>query len=137
MFTNAKAVLVASDSVHAQITAANLNFDHQHYAQAADYYRQSLASDPQNPALRTDLALSLSQFGNIDEALHEAQTVLAPNPDFVPALNLAATLNFRQGNNDAAIALWTHLLAVNPHFSGKNRVDALISLATQRKIAPK
>lgn len=109
---------------------ADLYFDHQQYAEAASFYRQLLAVEPNEIAVRTNLGLALWQQKDADGALRELQTVLEHDPNFAPALE-AYGLVLWQAKHDSrqAVAAWKHLLATNPNYSGRSRVEAMMGAA--------
>ena len=128
MFSQPKAYLVAGEHNQLLVEQAHREFDHQHYAESAALYREAMAAGPQTLGVQTDLALALWEQGDAPGALTEVQKVLATSPDFAPALDLNGTILLRTKKDAAgAVAAWEHLLAANPGYAGRERVQMLLS----------
>jgi putative PEP-CTERM system TPR-repeat lipoprotein len=80
------------DSLPAMLALGNLYTRKKDFKSAADTYNEALRTHPDNPKVLECQALILESSGNINEAIKKYQTILAKNPDFVPAINNLAYL---------------------------------------------
>jgi tetratricopeptide (TPR) repeat protein len=106
----------------------NLYYDAQQYPGAVDYYGRELQIKPSDTAVRTDLATAYWYMGNADTAIAEfnkALTYAPTNPNTLFNLGLVMW----QGKHDSAgaIAEWKKLLAANPNYEGKGKVQQMLS----------
>jgi tetratricopeptide (TPR) repeat protein len=106
----------------------NLYYDAQQYPAAVDYYGRELQIKPSDTAVRTDLATAYWYMGNADTAIAEfnkALTYAPTNPNTLFNLGLVKW----QGKHDSAgaIAEWKKLLAVNPNYESKDKVQQMLS----------
>jgi tetratricopeptide (TPR) repeat protein len=106
----------------------NLYYDAQQYFGAVDYYGRELQIKPSDTAVRTDLATAYWYMGNADTSIAEfnkALTYAPTNPNTLFNLGLVKW----QGKHDSAgaIAEWKKLLAANPNYEGKDKVEQLLS----------
>jgi tetratricopeptide (TPR) repeat protein len=106
----------------------NLYYDAQQYPAAVDYYGRELQIKPSDTAVRTDLATAYWYMGNADTAiaeLNKALTYAPTNPNTLFNLGLVKW----QGKHDSAgaIAEWTKLLAANPNYESKDKVQQMLS----------
>ncbi len=108
----------------------NLYYDAQQYRLAVAYYQRSLQIQPGNTNVRTDLGTAMWYLGDPDRAIDEFNTVLKAEPTKVNALmNLGVVEWQGKMNVPAAIAAWEKLLATNPNFEGRQKVEQLIRQA--------
>ena len=115
-------------------TLGNLNFDHQQYADAASYYRRALEIHPNDVNARTNLGTCLSLTGDPDGAIQQYQTALTYDPDSAATLDALGLVQFHAKHDPkAATATWEHLLAAHPSYSGRPRIEALLSAAKLAK----
>jgi tetratricopeptide (TPR) repeat protein len=110
------------------IGVANLYYDAQQYPIAVDYYSRALKSKPSDAAVRTDMATAYWYMGNADTAIAEfnkALTYAPNNPNTLFNLGLVKW----QGKHDAAgaIADWKKLLAANPGYEAKDKVEQMLA----------
>lgn len=85
---------------------------------AAAAFREGLALDPENPALRTRLATALSMQGDNEAAVAELERAVATAPDFPQAhFGLATTLAL-EGRTDEAIERFRTVLRLQPDHVG-------------------
>jgi tetratricopeptide (TPR) repeat protein len=106
----------------------NLYYDAQQYSVAVDYYERALQIKPSDASVRTDMATAYWYMGNADRAIAEFNTALtyAPtNPSTLFNLGLVKW----QGKHDGAgaIADWKKLLAANPNYEAKDKVEQMLS----------
>ena len=106
----------------------NLYYDAQQYPVAVDFYGRVLQSRPSDAAVRTDLATAYWYLGNADAAIAEfnkALTYAPNNPNTLFNLGLVKW----QGKHDSvgAIADWKKLLATNPGYEAKDKVEQMLS----------
>ena len=106
----------------------NLYYDAQQYPGAVDYYGRELQIKPSDTAVRTDLATAYWYMGNADTSIAEfnkALTYAPTNPNTLFNLGLVKW----QGKHDSAgaIAEWKKLLAANPNYEGKDKVEQMLS----------
>ena len=115
----------------------NLYYDAQQYSVAVDYYRRALQSEPSNASVRTDMATAYWYMGNADRAITEFNRALAYSPTNPSTLFNRGLVKW-QGKHDSAgaIADWKKLLATNPHYEAKDKVEQMLS-DVQKQAAPK
>jgi tetratricopeptide (TPR) repeat protein len=106
----------------------NLYYDAQQYPLAVDYYVRELQVKPSDAAVRTDMATAYWYMGNADTALAEFNKALAyapTNPNTLFNLGLVKW----QGKHDSAgaIADWKKLLATNPNYDAKDKVEQMLA----------
>ena len=88
------------------------------WAAAAAAFREGLALDPDNPALRTRLATALSMLGDNATAVAELERAVATAPDFPQAhFGLATTLAL-EGRTEEAIDRFRTVLRLQPDHVG-------------------
>jgi Tfp pilus assembly protein PilF len=97
------------------------------FSSAAEYYRQSLEIDPKNVGVRTDMASCLYYTGDVDGALAQLNKSLTYDPKHAGTLMNIGVIRWK-GKNDVpgAIAAWKKLLALNPDFPQRDRVEHFI-----------
>jgi tetratricopeptide (TPR) repeat protein len=105
----------------------NLYYDAQQYPVAVDYYQRALKVRPADAAVRTDMATAYWYLGNADSAIAEfnkALTYAPTNPNTLFNLGLVKW----KGKMDAAGALadWQKLLATNPSYPEKDKVEQMM-----------
>ena len=114
----------------------NAYYDAQQYPIAVDYYGRALKARPSDAAVRTDRATAEWYMGNADAAIAEFNQALsyAPtNPNTLFNLGLVKW----QGKKDAAgaIADWEKLLAANPNYEEKDKVEHMMAEVKQQSTA--
>ncbi len=110
------------------IGIGNLYYDAQQYPVAVDYYGRALQIKPSDAAVRTDMATAYWYLGNADSAIAEfnkALTYAPTNPSTLFNLGLVKW----QGKHDSAgaIADWKKLLATNPNYAARDKVQQMLS----------
>ena len=108
----------------------NIYYDTQQYSTAIDYYQRALKSQPSNTGVRTDMATAYWYNGNADGAIVEFDKALRFEPNSPNALFNLGIVKW-QGKMDVqgAVAAWQKLLATNPNYEGKEKVQQLIAQA--------
>jgi tetratricopeptide (TPR) repeat protein len=128
-----------SDPNNPDLTAGigNVYYDAQLYPIAVDYYARTLKARPSDAAVRTDMATAYWYMGNADQAIAEFDTALQYAPNNPNTLfNLGVVM--LRGKMDAAgaIADWEKLLAANPNYGEKDKVNEMIAEAKNQPVKP-
>lgn len=108
----------------------NYYYDAQQYPTAVDYYERSLKAKPTDAAVRTDMATAYWYMGNADTAIEEFNKALKYEPNKPNTLFNLGLVKW-QGKMDinGAVADWQKLLATNPNYEGKDKVEQMIAEA--------
>ncbi len=108
----------------------NIYYDTQQYPTAIDYYQRALKIQPANANVRTDLATAYWYTGDPDSAIQQFNQALAYQPSNPNTLFNLGVVQW-QGKMDikSAVATWEKLLATNPNYENKDRVQQLIAEA--------
>lgn len=127
--------ILAADPTNAQANTqlGNLYFDAGRYADAVGPYQKAFAADARNVNLSTDLGTSLWYSGLPDAAIAQFEKSLAIEPNHAQTLfNLGVVR--RDGKKDlaGAIEAWERLLATNPAYFEKDKVQQQLDLARQQ-----
>lgn len=106
----------------------NVYYDAQQYPIAVNYYDRALEARPSDVSVRTDMATAWWYLGNADEAIREfnkALTYAPTNPNTLFNLGIVKW----QGKHDSAgaIADWKKLLAANPNYDQKEKVQQMLT----------
>jgi Flp pilus assembly protein TadD len=106
----------------------NLYYDAQQYATAVDFYTRALQVKPSDASVRTDMATAYWYLGNTDSALAEFNKALAYAPNSPSTLFNLGLVKW-QGKHDSAgaIAEWRKLLAANPNYEGRDKVQEMLN----------
>ncbi len=83
------------------------------YTDAINDFREGLQLDPDNNALRHNLILCLSRLDRNEEALLEADTLVAQSPKYAPALAMRSDLLWDMGDSIGALEWVNKALDVN------------------------
>ena len=115
------------------VSAGNIYYDAQQYPVAISLYGRALQVRPSDAAVRTDMATAYWYTGNTDTAIAEfnqALTYAPTNPNTLFNLGLVEW----QGKKDAAsaIAQWEKLLAANPNYQGRGKVEQMLAEAKKQ-----
>jgi len=124
-----------SDPANADLLAqiGNTYYDAKQYPAAIDYYERSLKSQPANASVRTDLGTAYWYNGEPDAAISEFNEALIYQPNKPDTLfNLGIVKWQGKKDTDGAIAAWEKLLATNPNYENKEKVQSLIAQVRQR-----
>jgi cytochrome c-type biogenesis protein CcmH/NrfG len=108
----------------------NSYYDAQQYQTAIDYYGQALKAKPADASVRTDMATAYWYMGNADSAIEEFNKALKYEPNKPNTLFNLGLVKW-QGKMDinGAVADWEKLLATNPNYEGKDKVEQMIAEA--------
>ncbi|MGB9232884.1 MAG: tetratricopeptide repeat protein [Terriglobales bacterium] len=108
----------------------NFYYDAQQYPTAVDYYGRALKAKPSDAAVRTDMATAYWYMGNADTAIAEFNKSLSYEPNKPNTLFNLGLVKW-QGKMDinGAVADWEKLLATNPNYEGKDKVEQMIAEA--------
>ena len=102
----------------------NLYYDAQQYLIAVDYYGRALKTKPADAAMRTDMATAYWYMGDADRAIAEFTKALTYEPNKPNTLfNLGLVRLKGKMDKAGAVADWEKLLATNPNYEGKDKVD--------------
>lgn len=120
-------------NLQAATQLGNLFYDAGRYADAVPVYQQAFALDPKNVNLSTDLGTALWYSGRADEALAQYEKSLAISPTHAQTL-FNRGIVFQDGKQDLpqAIQSWERLLAGNPGYPERPKVEQLLEQARQR-----
>jgi cytochrome c-type biogenesis protein CcmH/NrfG len=103
------------------------------FKDAAAYFDRALQVDPQNVAVRTEMASCLYYDGDVDGALAQLDEALKISPKDANSLFNLGVIRWK-GKNDAAGAIhaWQELLQTNPNLDRKPIVERMIAEAKQQ-----
>ena len=106
----------------------NVYYDAQQYPNAIDYYVRALKVKPSDAAVRTDLGTAYWYMGNPDAAIAEFKKALVYEPNNPNTLFNLGLVRWK-GKKDGAGALgdWNKLLAANPNYEGKDKVEKMMN----------
>jgi tetratricopeptide (TPR) repeat protein len=112
------------------VNVGNSYYDAQQYPVAVDYYGRALEIKPSDAAVRTDMATAYWYMGDTDRAIAEFNKSLSYEPNKANTLFNLGLVKWR-GKMDVngAVADWEKLLATNPNYEGKDKVEQLIAEA--------
>lgn len=85
-----------------------------HHDKAARYYEQALEMDPENEALMLNAGVELMQIDSNADALRHFYHILYNNPDAVKAIRAAAAAEFKSGNFDKSVSLYSRIFDKHP-----------------------
>jgi cytochrome c-type biogenesis protein CcmH/NrfG len=108
----------------------NLYYDAHVFPVAIDYYQKTLAIDPKNAAVRTDMATAMFYSSDFDHSIAEFDHALKDDPKNGNALFNRGMVKW-QGKMDVkgAVADWEQLLKVNPNYEQADKVREFIAQA--------
>lgn len=111
-------------------SVGNAYYDAQQYPVAVDYYGRALEVKPADASVRTDMATAYWYMGDTDRAITEFNKSLSYEPNKANTLFNLGLVKWR-GKMDisGAVADWEKLLATNPNYEGKDKVEQLIAEA--------
>jgi cytochrome c-type biogenesis protein CcmH/NrfG len=106
----------------------NVYYDAQQYPTAVDYYTRTLKLKPSDAAVRTDMATAYWYMGNADSAIVEFNKALVYEPTNPNTLFNLGIVKWK-GKMDASGAAdaWKRLLAANPNYEAKDKVEQLLA----------
>ena len=101
--------------LEALIGLGNANFDIQRFGRASELYQQVLEIDPHDIRVRTDLASSLRNIGEIHAAIDELENVLALSPEHETALYNIGVIRLNNLQDlEGALTAWEKLMQAHP-----------------------
>ncbi|HYM77687.1 MAG TPA: tetratricopeptide repeat protein [Candidatus Dormibacteraeota bacterium] len=110
----------------------NLYYDAQQYPEAVTYYEGCLKINPKQTDVRTDMATAYHFMGQTDRALREYDEVLKIDSKHANALFNKGMVEWQDKQDmSGAVASWKQLLASNPTYPDRERVQGLIAQAEQ------
>jgi len=110
----------------------NLYYDAQQFPDAVEYYERSLKINPKATDVRTDLGTAYHLMGQPDRAIQEYDDVLKIDGKHANALFNEGMVKWQDKMDvNGAIAAWKRLLATNPEYPQRDRVQQLIARAEQ------
>jgi Tfp pilus assembly protein PilF len=114
----------------------NVYYDAQQYPAAVDYYGRALKSKPADAAVRTDMGTAYWYMGNADSAIAQFNTALTYAPTNPNTLFNRGLVRL-QGKKDSAGAIvdFEKLLAANPNYEGKDKVEQMMAEAKRQSAA--
>ena len=120
------------DTADLLVEIANLYYDAQEYPVAIEYYERSLKLQPANTGARTDMGTAYWYSGNADAAIAEFNKSLSYDPTKANTLFNLGIVKW-QGKHDSAgaLAAWQKLLAANPNYENREKVQQLIAEVKQ------
>jgi cytochrome c-type biogenesis protein CcmH/NrfG len=112
----------------------NVYYDAQQYPIAVDYYERALKINTSDAAVRTDMATAYWYMGDADAAIAEFNKALRYAPNNANTLfNLGLVKWKGKMDSAGAIADWEKLLAANPNYEAKDKVEQMIAEARSRQ----
>jgi cytochrome c-type biogenesis protein CcmH/NrfG len=111
----------------------NIYYDAHQYSTAIDFYQRVLLLRPSNASVRTDMATAYWYAGDADAAIEEFNKALADSPDNPNTLFNLGLVEWK-GKKDAmaAIADWEKLLAANPGYQERGKVEQMLADAKKQ-----
>jgi tetratricopeptide (TPR) repeat protein len=120
-------IAVHPDNAEYHARIADLHFELGHYDNAIIHYRQSLALNPGNPNVETDLATCYHYIGMDDEALEILEKVTREHPDFSQAkFNKGVVLIYGKNDLERGLSIWEDLLRSDPDFQHREELQQRI-----------
>jgi cytochrome c-type biogenesis protein CcmH/NrfG len=108
----------------------NLYYDSQQYSIAVSFYGRALNTKPTDADVRTDMATAYWYMGDADRAIAEFNRALVYQPDRPNTLfNLGLVRWHGKGDIPGALADWEKLLAADPNYAGKLKVEEMMAEA--------
>ncbi|MBP1633628.1 MAG: Tetratricopeptide repeat protein [Acidobacteria bacterium] len=124
-------------NLQAAVQLGNLYYDAGRYAEAVPPYQQAFALAPSNVNVSTDLGTALYYSGRPDEALAQYEKSLAIDPNHGQTLfNQGIVWHDGKQNVPRAIQSWEKLLATNPDYKDRAKVEQLLAQARERVGSP-
>ncbi len=119
----------------ALVGIADISFDMQAFAKAAEFYEKYLAQQPQDHAVRARYASSLSFSGKSDDALKELNSVLNADPKNFQATAYMAVTYAQMGNKDKAKEVGNKALELAPSPEARARFSDFMKSVDEKTAA--
>jgi tetratricopeptide (TPR) repeat protein len=97
------------------------------FNQAIVHYSKALEEKPDDPNVRTDMAVALYYTGRSDEAINELKKVMEKHPDHEPSFFNYAFMLERTGKKEEAVKAWEDFLKRFPQSKNLDAVKAHLS----------
>jgi len=108
----------------------NMYYDAQVFPTAIDYYQKTLAIDPKNASVRTDLATAMFYNNDPDHAIVEFDRALKDDPKNSNALFNRGIVKWQAKMDvNGALADWELLLKQNPNYEQADKVKMYMAQA--------
>jgi tetratricopeptide (TPR) repeat protein len=108
----------------------NLYYDAQIFPVAIEYYQKSLAIDPKNASVRTDMATAMFYNNDPDHAITEFDRALKDDPKNSNALFNRGIVKWQAKMDvNGAVADWDLLLKQNPNYEQADKVRMYMAQA--------
>jgi cytochrome c-type biogenesis protein CcmH/NrfG len=109
------------------VKIGNAYYDGKDYPNAIGYYQRALKLRPDNVNVRTDMATAMWYSGDADGAIQQYEVSLKYEPTHSQTLFNMGIVRW-QGKKDAkgALQVWEKLLASNPGYADRPKVQQLI-----------
>jgi tetratricopeptide (TPR) repeat protein len=115
------------DDADLLINIANTYYDGKDYAKAIEYYQKGLKIRPEDVNVRTDMATAMWYSGNADGAIKQYEQSLKFQPTHAQTLfNMGIVMWQGKKDGKKAIQIWERLLASNPSYPDRTKVQQLL-----------
>ncbi len=122
-----KQLAIDPNDVESLLSIGILYVQQKEYSKAKGYYLRAAQVAPKNLEARTHLGTVAYFLGDVDEALHHYDEVLALNPDYTVALfEMGAVLRYGKGDLQAAVDAWQRFLALDPDAKEADQIRQLV-----------
>jgi len=106
----------------------NIYYDAQQYPTSVDFYARALKVKPAAAAVRTDMATAYWYMGNADTAIAEFNKALIYEPTNPNTLFNRGLVKWKgKADGAGAVADWEKLLAANPNYEGRDKVQQMLA----------
>jgi predicted Zn-dependent protease len=125
-----KAIEANPNDARALGRLGDLYYDAGMFDKAKDYYTQSLALDPKNPNVSTDLGVCLQRLGKPDDALKQFRHSLEVDPRHWQSwLNVGIVSLFDKNDVKTAEEAFAKVKELNPSFEGLPQMEKSLEQA--------
>jgi len=115
------------NDMEALLSIGYLYVEKRAYVKAKGYYLRASQGAPKNLEARTHLGTVAYFLGEVDEALHHYEQVLALDADYAVALfEMGAVLRYGKGDLQGAVDTWEHFLRVDPDATEATDIRKLV-----------
>jgi tetratricopeptide (TPR) repeat protein len=119
------------------VQLGNLYYDNNRFSEAIDWYGRALEIDPKNVNVRTDRGSCYWSLGQADEAIGEFQKSLQIHPTHSQTLyNMGIVYLHGKNDMNQARQYWEKLLATNPNYPERSRLQSMLAAMTASPEAP-